>query len=573
MVPSTTLGNRLFMKKHEVRGALAVLILYGLLSVALTWPLLPHLNTHVLGPEKADNYSYIWKLWWVPHAIFDLGQTPFSQPDIYYPFGYPLAYDETTPLHTFFAMTLTRTFGVVAAYNLIMLCSTALSGWFTYFLARRWLLPIAGEAGHLLSVCCFTAGCSFAFSQYQMVRFAEHLNLIATHWVVLAFYLLDCWLAERRLHQAILLGTSVGLAALASWYYAFILAAVLALYSLFRAENLRRVLLEKRTWIALGAAAAIVLAFCVPFLMPYVQLARQGDTVVPTYSSEFWSASPVDYLVPNPQHPLWGRFAQAVIWPFGGRAPGEFMSASIGWVTLLFGVMGWRQACGRNWRALKGVAVFAFVLSLGPVLNFSRLPTGIPLPVALLSQIIPGAASLRSWGRFSLFVLLAFSLLAGAGLAVWAQRRAAHSRTALAAAVCAVLLFSLWIGPAPLVPVEPRPVDRWLAEQPGRFAIMQYPIDVALSGPSMLYTRYHGKPIVYGFGTYLPFFYRERHPALLTFPADEALDQLAAWQVKYVLVATEELGREPYTLDDVARQPRLRHVITLEGEAVYELLR
>lgn len=200
------------MKKHEVRGALAILLVYALLAVALTWPLLPHLHTHVLGPEKADNYEYVWKLWWVPHALFDLGQTPFFQPDIYYPFGYPLAYGEITPLHTFFLMPLTRAVGEVAAYNLTMVCSTALSGSFAHLLARRWLQPITGTEPRLLTVCSFMVGCSFAFSQYQMVRFAGHLPLIATHWVVLALFALDRWLDRRTYRDAILLGLAVSLA-------------------------------------------------------------------------------------------------------------------------------------------------------------------------------------------------------------------------------------------------------------------------------------------------------------------------------------------------------------------------
>jgi len=77
--------------------------------------------------------------------------------------------------------------------------------------------------------------------------------------------------------------------------------------------------------------------------------------------------------------------------------------------------------------------------------------------------------------------------------------------------------------------------------------------------------------VTFGYGTYLPFVYLDRHPDLLTFPADPSLDQLAAWDVRYVLVDTEKLGGERYTLADVEAQPRLRRVIMLDGEAVFEL--
>jgi len=561
------------MRDSRYKSALVILFLYGLLTIILTWPLVTHLQTHVLGPEKADNYEYVWKLWWVPHALFEEHISPFVQPNIYYPFGYLLGYGEITPLHTFLLMPLTLLIGEVTAYNLIMLVSTTLSGWFTYFLARRWLRPLVGEPGNeqLLTISSFLVGCSFAFSEYQMVRFTGHLPLIATQWIVLAIYALDRWLSDGRRRDAVLLGIAVALATLASWYYAFVLALALPIYAALRAENLRAVLMRRQTWVHMALALVIIVVLCGPFLIPYLQVAREGSSRVPLDSASFWSASPIDYLVPNPQNPLWGRLAQIIVWPFGGPAPGEFMSVSIGWITLLFGIIGWRRVHGKVWRALKWIAVIAFVLSLGPVLNFSRIPTGIPLPDMLL-RMLPIADSLRSWGRFSVLVILVFSLLAGAGLILWVQRRSARVQPLLAGAICAALIFTLWNGPAPLVPVEPRPVDVWLAQQPGNFAIMQYPIQTALSGPSMLYTRYHHKRIVFGYGTYLPLYYRERHPALVTFPADEALAQLRAWGVKYILVALNDLRNEPYTLDDIDRQSHLRHVITLGDQAVYEIL-
>ena len=109
------------------------------------------------------------------------------------------------------------------------------------------------------------------------------------------------------------------------------------------------------------------------------------------------------------------------------------------------------------------------------------------------------------------------------------------------------------------------------AQQPDDAPIMEFPLSAALSGPGMYYTRFHGKPVTYGYGTYLPFLYPQRHPALLTFPSDEALDQLAEWGVHYVLVTTSTLEYENFTMADVDAQPRLRHIITLGDVAVYEL--
>jgi hypothetical protein len=134
------------------------------------------------------------------------------------------------------------------------------------------------------------------------------------------------------------------------------------------------------------------------------------------------------------------------------------------------------------------------------------------------------------------------------------------------------MLFGGWMGAMPLTRVEPRAVDRWLATQPDNAPIMEYPLNEALSGPAMLYTRYHGKPVVFGYGTYLPLLYRQRHPDLLTFPDDPALDQLAAWGAHYILVTVTSLEFEPYTLEQVNAQPRLREIMMLDNVVVYELL-
>src|SRR6266446_7697555 len=60
------------------------------LSFLLTWPAVLHLNDRVVGGYQGDNFHFLWELWWVAHAIFDLHRNPFFDPDIYVPFGFDL---------------------------------------------------------------------------------------------------------------------------------------------------------------------------------------------------------------------------------------------------------------------------------------------------------------------------------------------------------------------------------------------------------------------------------------------------------------------------------------------------
>lgn len=123
-------------------------------------------------------------------------------------------------------------------------------------------------------------------------------------------------------------------------------------------------------------------------------------------------------------------------------------------------------------------------------------------------------------------------------------------------------------------------VDTWLAAQPGQFSIMQYPISTALSGDQMLCTRYHGKRVVFGYCTYLPMLFRQRHPESGGFPDDASLDRLQEWEVRYVLVDPGALPAQreedpddvgPNLLAEIEQQPRLELVDTFDQIQVFRL--
>lgn len=202
-----------------------------ILTVIFTWPLLAELSTSVIGPFRGDNFEYVWKMWWVPHALFERGISPFFNPDMAVPTGYALAYGEITPAHTFLYASITLLVGEIAAYNLTILASFILTGWFTYGLSLRLLARL-----DLTDVMRFTgallASFAFTFCAYRMARIAGHLPLIDTQWLVLTFWALDRWLETRRISDALLIGLAVALAGLSTWYYLFMLGLIVPVYAL-----------------------------------------------------------------------------------------------------------------------------------------------------------------------------------------------------------------------------------------------------------------------------------------------------------------------------------------------------
>ncbi len=59
-----------------------VLLLYTILTVAMTYPVVLFFRTKVLGGPE-DNFHFLWELWYVAHALFDLHKSPFFDPDVF----------------------------------------------------------------------------------------------------------------------------------------------------------------------------------------------------------------------------------------------------------------------------------------------------------------------------------------------------------------------------------------------------------------------------------------------------------------------------------------------------------
>ncbi|MFZ1506622.1 MAG: hypothetical protein WAV74_07525, partial [Anaerolineae bacterium] len=57
---------------------MAALTLFSFLTLALTYPLVTHLTTHVPGSATwaFDEYTFLWSAWWFKTAALDLHSSP-----------------------------------------------------------------------------------------------------------------------------------------------------------------------------------------------------------------------------------------------------------------------------------------------------------------------------------------------------------------------------------------------------------------------------------------------------------------------------------------------------------------
>ena len=549
----------------------SVIFVYVVLALIFTYPLVLRLGTSTLG-WPGDNLEYVWKMWWLKNAILDVHRSPFLAPQVYYPYGMDMASGEMTLAHTFLGIPLTAAFGPTASYNIMILLSFVLSGLGMYLLVSEYTeYPIAALAG----------GIAFAFCAYRIAHSPGHLNLMGTQWIPFAFWAIERWKKRARWQWAGLAGLFFSLTALSSWYLAVFMVLAFGTFVVLRLRPWKRDVWHVTTiWSAL-AFLIVAGLLTVPLTLPYLRLLGRGDMAHSFATVVGYSADPTDFFVPNLLHPLWGNklqslfVSQARLW--------VERSIYLSWVALflaVFAILVRRR--DSSVQAYAAVAVVACVLALGPVLRWGgeivalSLPESledlftrigllpilvrrfgttdgrftVPLPAQVLRLTVPVVTPIRVWARMGLFAAFAVAALAGIGLdrlltqidSGWSPM----ARRIVGWLAVALFLFDLAAIP-PLWPIsspfitstEPRAVDLWLKTQDDG-SLIEFPI--SLQGSQLFYSIAHSKPIVTGYGTFVPQHFEEKVSILETFPREGSLAVLQDWQVRYVLVNSVRYG-------------------------------
>lgn len=567
----------------------AVLLLYTVLTVAMTYPAVLFLRTKVLGGPE-DNFHFLWELWYVAHAIFDLHKSPFFDPDVFVPFGFSLIRNQDlSPGTVLLFSPLTHFFGEVFTYNFLVLASFPLTAFGTYLFARQlWSKRRAA----------LLAGIIVGFCPYRFAHAAGHLSIVSTQWIPFFFLYLERLISRPRLKNAVLTGVFFGLSAWTTWYYFFMLPIAAIAYVAFRV-NWKLPAAELWQLLKLGlAAAGVALIFVLPFLIPYY-LATHGGVV--DYrgagESQAFAAALADYIIPATNHFWWGPAVDR-LWRQGpnGLWQSEWQ-LYLGAIALVLAAAGVFHPRHRVVAALIAMALVCLIFSLGPGLYLTHPPTlngntnDVPLsPIAMPGRFLrqlAGFNNLRGWSRLGFFVELSVGVLAAAGLIRvldWMRERFQLStavQTGVAAIAIAAVIFELFPKAAGMTIVAPRAVDQWLSEQPGDFAFIEYPIPRhGFGGPAIYSTRLTGKKIIMGSSQNPPNL--AYWSDLSAFPSPFTIDLLHGWGAKYVVVDQNlyQAGSMFWNiyqtwdtlLSAIKQNPQLKEVAVLDKVHVYEIV-
>lgn len=438
-----------------------VLTIYTVLALALSWPLLPKIFTHVPGVAQwaFDESTFLWNIWYFKHALVDQLQNPLHSELIWYPLGIDLVLYTYNVFHALVAQPLMVAFNLPFASNIALLASTILSGYGTYLLVVYLLTRSQSSPTTSLtvnyspliihySIPAFIAGILYAFASNRAIYAAlGHYDMVITQWI--PFYVL---MLLRSLDPALTPSQRSKAAALAGLFFAFnglaemITALFLAIFTV-----IVLIIYFSSSQVAIpgapgGAQPAIrkfqytirfllitgVVAFLVwgAVLIPILQQFLTDD-----FSLKGWgeaiplSTDLLGWFTPTALHPQWGTDLIPELRRVQERAKSvdvggfrDLNTVFLGWVSLALAIVG-AVRYRRQVRVWIWAALIFGIFTLGPFLQINGryrfdldgIEATFPLPFALL-HYIPIIKANRAPNRNSVILLLALAILVAYGV-------------------------------------------------------------------------------------------------------------------------------------------------------------
>ncbi len=460
--------------RHVILAAAGALVLLGLL---LTYPLPLHWLTHAPG-DGSDDPAIIWNLWWVRHALLDLGQNPFATDYLFFPIGINLTFYTLTFLNALITLPVQLLLGLIPANSVVVYLDLSLAGLGMYLLALD-LLPasVPTSTRHRAS---FLAAIIFAFAGHKFVFLSlGQFNIASTHW--LPFYALYL----RRALRPPFRRRDAGIAALfllfnawTEFTYASFALIFTAFYVTFRLVR-QRTEEPATTWgqllrALLGIAAPFTLGMAPILAMMIPDLLREGDfTVVGLGFADVFSNDLLEFFVPGHLHPLWGTLSRQFHFAYLNFAFLGYVAVGLA----VYALWKWRAELEVRFWAIAGLA-FA-VISLGPTIRLNGSSYDFPLPFDLLLRL-PLFKANRYPGRYSVMIALCLALLAAYGLVALENSprfgRSSSLRMALFATLGALILLENLSVPLPLSDYHVPAVYDRIAADPGDFSVLEIPL-------------------------------------------------------------------------------------------------
>ena len=476
-------------------GALSLEPLWALLgfsalAVFWTWPVAATLGSRI-PHDPGDPVLNIWILWWNAQA------TPLTDAWWNAPMMWPMPGSMALSEHllglSLVATPLQRA-GVnpIAAYNVCLLLTFALSGFFAFLLGRR----LTGST--FAGVC---AGLAFGFSPYRASQLA-HIQVLSSQWMPLALLGLHAYLSTGARRWLVVFGVAWVILALSNGYFLLFFPVLIVAWLAWFVDWRR----------APGRGAAIITAWVVaslpllPVLLKYREVhERLGLTRKVAEIREF-SAIPASFLHAAPLMRFWRE----------GPAHNYEQYLFTGVTVVVLALAGLALLLARRTRAVVAAGrapilfygattLLMWVLALGPG-GEGQDPASRYRPYTWLLSV-PGFTGLRVSSRFAMVGTLCLAIAASLAVAhlsklsVFSRGWATRWRGLAGAAVIAGLAVD---GLTRAVPVVPPP-GKVILPGSQQAAVMELPLDnTDISVEAMYRSVFHRQPLVNGYSGHFP---------------------------------------------------------------------
>ena len=553
-------GERLVAGAHHHAPAMAVL--FGALLL-IFYPLYPLLGlaTHLHGGDAYTNcYLVNWGqhiLWTEPWNFFDL--------PLFHPQENMGTFTEFNPLMCFLTGPVRLPGNPVLSYNLMLLANGLLSGLAAYGVCHAFTRHRRAS---------LVAGVVYAGNGDMIWHLWGHVNISAPIFLPIAYGLYIGFRRRGSALAAVGAGAAVLAQFLCSFYLGIITVAGLGVLWLIDAFA-RRPRFRKSEALLLGAlASALGIAFL--WSIPYQEMTERFGNFRGLHSAALFSADPVGYLVPSyfPSGPrtLLGCVITDIM-PWEQRLEN---TQFFGYTALLIGVLALIQMISR-WRAGKvdfldqtswcflAVAVFGFVLSLGPFLWVGEEVSTIRLPYRAIYEWVAPLRFMRAASRYSLLVCwaLVFLLAAYLSRARWFNGGGLLWRSLACLGIISLLFleYTPFFAPgrqeyslAGMESISRHADDSIISTAP--FQNRVFLVEAAGSFPDSPAGSFDGVRNPH---------YIDLAWILSQFPSEETLAMNAALNVDFVAVYGEE------SLSQADRLPSLRRIEAWAGGGLYRL--
>lgn len=478
-------------KKHT-----AAAILFAVLAVFMTWPLLPNISRAVAYP--GDPYINTWVLDWDWHATFHQPGRLF-QGNIFYPAKYTLAFSENLYGIAVVLFPL-RAVGVspLTAYNVAMLLGYTMCGFFAYLLACE----VTGSVWGAIA-----AGIFYAFLPYRFTH-APHVQYVWAGTMPLLLFALLRYARKPDWQHAIWFGAAFLWNGLSNVHFFLFGSVAIVMTMAMLRPPLARIAVT-------GAIAMLVLA---PFLYPYHAASKLYGMERSWDETMGHSAMPGDWLLDNFSKRPYPTHSDPTVDPERWLFPGA--------LALCLAVVAFAS---RAWKPLTlawSWVLLGFIGSLGLRTFFYRF----------LFNYVPGFRAIRVAARWALISHVGLALLVAIAVAT-ITRRARWAGLVIALAFLAELTVPVrWY----MAPTDIRPVDRWAASARPH-AIIELPmLEHDTEYAVMLRATVHHRPVVNGVSGFDPPEY-VRIVNLAQRWSDDLVPELARIGVTHVVVHADGL--------------------------------